>query len=171
MIKIKGFTLIELLVVVAIIGILAAVGVVSFGGFTEGAKVSSAKANYNSMFKFISSEVVKCNNSMVKKAFVFDYKGSGNPDFLNCPIASAGASGTLAGAIADYFRFGEGSSFKNPYNPNELAYRFSTSYTNDSDVGYVNFSTYLLEVRIWSCFQVPCNSSGNVYVKSIKAFD
>ena len=36
--KNKGFTLIELLVVVAIIGILAAVGVVSFGGFTESAK-------------------------------------------------------------------------------------------------------------------------------------
>jgi type IV pilus assembly protein PilA len=31
----SAFTLIELLVVVAIIGILAAVGVVSFGGFTE----------------------------------------------------------------------------------------------------------------------------------------
>ena len=66
----KGFTLIELLVVVAIIGILAAVGIVSFGGFTEGAKVSSAKANYNSMFKFISSEVTKCNNKMVKKALL-----------------------------------------------------------------------------------------------------
>ena len=41
----KGFTLIELLVVVAIIGILAAVGVVSFGGFTAGAKASAVKAN------------------------------------------------------------------------------------------------------------------------------
>ncbi len=39
----KAFTLIELLVVVAIIGILAAVGVVSFSGFSESAKVSSTK--------------------------------------------------------------------------------------------------------------------------------
>ena len=169
--NIKGFTLIELLVVVAIIGILAAVGIVSFGGFTEGAKVSSAKANYNSMFKFISSEVAKCNNKMVKKAFVFDYKGSGNPDFLNCPIATAGASGTLLSGISDYFRFGEGNSFKNPYKPNELSYRHSTSYTNDADVGYVNFSTYLSEVRIWGCFKTPCNDSKNVFVKSIKVVD
>ena len=50
MIKIKGFTLIELLVVVAIIGILAAVGVVSFSGYSDSAKISAAKSNYNSIF-------------------------------------------------------------------------------------------------------------------------
>ena len=36
--KNKGFTLIELLVVVAIIGILASVGVVAYNGYTESAK-------------------------------------------------------------------------------------------------------------------------------------
>ena len=50
----KAFTLIELLVVVAIIGILAAVGVVAYNGYTSAAKVSATKANYKSIVKYLT---------------------------------------------------------------------------------------------------------------------
>ena len=56
----QAFTLIELLVVVAIIGILAAVGVNTFGGFQKKAKINTAKTQHANIKKFIEASYGQC---------------------------------------------------------------------------------------------------------------
>ena len=57
--KQKGFTLIELLVVVAIIGILASVGVVAYNGYTSSAKKTLALQNHKLMVKKFKTLVIE----------------------------------------------------------------------------------------------------------------
>ena len=149
----RGFTLIELLVVVAIIGILAAVGVVAYNGYTGAAKVSAAKTNYKNVVKQMRAELTKCNAGLSDKMFI------SNPQ--SCPITHAnnwasGMNNACRGSTGMYY------GMKNPYKTSDRACRLNISYTNDADVGYINWSTKsATDVRLSSCWKTPCNTNDN----------
>ena len=59
----KGFTLIELLVVVALIGILAAAGVVAFQGFLKTSRETVSGGNCDSITDWVRYEFFKCSSA------------------------------------------------------------------------------------------------------------
>ena len=106
----QAFTLIELLVVVAIIGILAAVGVVAYNGYTKAAKINAAKANLKTISKWLAAESTKVCSAKQGKYKNGMYLGDGNSKkFIKCSDEGS----NLAYAASHYFH--KNAIFKNPY--------------------------------------------------------
>ena len=152
--KQKGFTLIELLVVVAIIGILAAVGVVAYDGYTSSAKRSATMSNCKQVSKYITNEVMLC--TLNTQSSVMNGK-------LNCSYQGRYewqddvADATVL-ALKD---------FKNPYDSNASApLTKGGQYWYDKDVGYVRVHTEsVTQLEILICVKTPCGNkaSANTY--------
>ena len=87
----KAFTLIELLVVVAIIGILAAVGVVAYNGYTKSAKQNAAKSNHKLVVKFVTATMLK--STLNDGYFEGMYENNGCQNTINKKMTPSTLSG------------------------------------------------------------------------------
>ena len=159
----KAFTLIELLVVVAIIGILAAVGVVAYNGYTESAKSSTVKTSCKNVEKFIRLETTKCSNGLTDWIF-----GQKNTIFYQCPLSDPqyGQEGRIAkGAFANYVAYSRCSfcTMMNPFKPTSNMIYFSNWKMHDSNLGHI-FITDTdagATIDLYCCHKTPCTDKAN----------
>ena len=115
--KSKGFTLIELLVVVAIIGILAAVGVVAYNGYTLSAKRNATLGNFKTLSKLIHNTMQLCE--------VESTVALSKTRIVNCNVANTPSG---IGQVANVFlNYTLENGFKNPYDNNAEIIKYTGS--------------------------------------------
>ena len=148
--KNKGFTLIELLVVVAIIGILAAVGVVAYNGYTGNAKVASTKSNQATVVKYIAAETKKCD------------LGEENAMSANLLCDGKTAASVITASVLAL------AEFKNSYVPADKAVTNTGNNTADGDIGYIRLNpTNTTTISVKSCNKKACSSADNKQENSV----
>ena len=155
----KAFTLIELLVVVAIIGILAAVGVVAYNGYTSSEKINATKSNLNSVYKYLSGEIMKCE--LGEEKILEGYR----------PCAGFNSTAQINAMVNSY---GDVifSNYSNPYTCIKNCQTSTTNCmvrgSNEFKLGKISLDSVTPKLLILkTCIAEPCNDSKNQLTKNL----
>ena len=139
--KRNGFTLIELLVVVAIIGILAAVGVVAYSGYTEGAKESACKSNHKIIIQKVKANQTLCeleNSINIRGEYDWKNNKQGQETKVNCSSGFYTIGYATAVSMTNYL--------DDPYNNESWPYAVMSFNSTPPKNGYTT---------VWSYYKQP----------------
>jgi len=134
----KGFSLVELLVVVAIIGVLAGVGIVGYDRYVENAKQKVFEQNVQTIIRAIDFEYTVISNSL--SSALDEVDGDGNK--TGNKISSDSTCEEFVRATKEHF-----ADFKNPWFPTKRMVTINSKNHASQKKGMV---------------QVICNRAGNL---------